>query len=116
RSARTGGPVKTEQDPLDSTPVPAMRETIAAMQYLDEAVMKAGGIALRYGNFYGAGDDGLVDAIRRRQFPIVGDGGGVTSFIHLDDAASATVLALEHDGPAVYHVVDDEPVPFPAWL
>ncbi len=116
RYARTGGPVKSEQDPLDPAPVPAMRETVAAMQYLEEAVTKAGGIALRYGNFYGAADDALVEAIRRRKFPIVGDGGGVTSFIHLEDAASATVLALEHDGPAIYNVVDDEPAPFRDWL
>ena len=68
----------------------------AAMRYLDEAVTDAGGIALRYGGFYGAANDGLVEPVRKRQFPIVGDGGGVSSFIHLDDAAAATVLALEH--------------------
>ena len=70
----------------------------AAMRHLDEAVTDAGGIALRYGGFYGAANDGLVEPVRKRQFPIVGDGGGVSSFIHLDDAAAATVLALEHDG------------------
>jgi nucleoside-diphosphate-sugar epimerase len=116
RYARTGGPVKTEDDPLDPAPVPAMRQTMAAMRYLDKAVTNAGGIALRYGNFYGAGDDGLVDPVRKRQFPIVGDGGGVTSFIHLDDAAAATALALEHGGPAIYNIVDDEPTPSREWL
>jgi nucleoside-diphosphate-sugar epimerase len=86
------------------------------MTYLDEAVTGAGGIALRYGNFYGAGDDGWIEPVRKRQFPIVGDGGGVSSFVHLDDAAAATVLALEHDGPAIYNIVDDEPAPVREWL
>src|SRR4051794_22683761 len=116
RYAREGGPVKTEDDPLDPAPVPAMREAVAAMGYLDDAVTTAGGIALRYGTFYGAANDGLPEAVRKRQFPIVGDGGGVFSFIHLDDAAAATVLALEHDGPAIYHVVDDDPAPVREWL
>jgi 2-alkyl-3-oxoalkanoate reductase len=116
RYARTGGPVKTEGDPLDPTPVPAMRETIAAMRYLDEAVTRAGGIALRYGGFYGARGDGMLEPVRKRQFPIVGDGGGVSSFIHLDDAAAATVLALEHDGAGIYNIVDDEPAPVREWL
>jgi nucleoside-diphosphate-sugar epimerase len=116
RYAREGGPVKTEDDPLDPTPVEGMRETAAAMTYLDEAVTAAGGTALRYGNFYGAGNDGWVEPVRKRQFPIVGAGGGVSSFIHLEDAAAATVLALEHDGPAIYNVVDDEPAPVREWL
>jgi nucleoside-diphosphate-sugar epimerase len=116
RYARVGGPVKTEDDPLDANPVEGMRETCAAMTYLDEAVTAAGGIALRYGGFYGASNDGLIEPVRKRQFPIVGDGGGVSSFIHLDDAASATVLALEHDGPAIYNIVDDEPAPVREWL
>ena len=116
RYARTGGPVKAESDPLDPTPVGSMRETSAAMTYLDEAVTDAGGIALRYGSFYGAANDGLLEPVRKRQFPIVGAGGGVSSFVHLDDAAAATVLALEHDGPATYNVVDDEPAPVREWL
>jgi nucleoside-diphosphate-sugar epimerase len=116
RYARVGGPVKTEDDPLDPTPVDAMRETLAAMEYLDRAVTGAGGIALRYGGFYGAPDDKMIEAIRKRMFPIVGDGGGVSSFIHLDDAAAATVLALEQDGPAIYNIVDDEPAPVREWL
>ena len=117
RYAREGGPVKTEDDPLDPTPVSTTRETNAAMRYLDQAVIDAGGIALRYGGFYGAANDGLLAPVRKRQFPIVGEGGGVSSFIHLDDAAAATVLALEHDGgPAIYNVVDDEPAPVREWL
>ncbi len=116
RYARVGGSVKTEDDPLDPTPVPTMRETAAAMSYLDQAVTDAGGIALRYGSFYGAPNDGLLEPVRKRQFPIVGDGGGVSSFIHLDDAAAATVLALDHDGPAIYNIVDDEPAPVHEWL
>jgi 2-alkyl-3-oxoalkanoate reductase len=116
RYARVGGPVKTEDDPLDPTPVPTMRETSAAMTYLDEAVIAAGGIALRYGSFYGAPNNGLLEPVRKRQFPIVGDGGGVSSFIHLEDAAAATVLALEFAGPAIYNIVDDEPAPVREWL
>ena len=120
RYAREGGPVKTEDDPLDLTPVAGMQETSAAMNYLDDAVVAAGGIALRYGLFYGAANDGLIWPVSKRQFPIVGDGGGVSSFIHLDDAAAATVLALERSlderRPAIYNIVDDEPAPVREWL
>jgi nucleoside-diphosphate-sugar epimerase len=116
RYAREGGPVKSEDDPLDSDPPAAARESLAALEHLDRAVTGAGGIALRYGIFYGDPDDGLVEAVRARKFPIVGDGAGVWSFIHLDDAAASTVLALEHDGPAIYNIVDDEPSPTREWL
>ena len=116
RYAREGGPVKTEDDPLDPAPAARCARAVAAMRHLDEAVTDAGGIALRYGAFYGAANDGLVEPVRKRQFPIVGDGGGVFSFIHLDDAAAATVLALEHDGPGIYNIVDDEPAPVREWL
>ena len=116
RNAREGGPVKTESDPLDPTPVPAMRATDAAMRYVDRVVSEAGGIVLRYGAFYGASNDGLIEPVRKRLFPIVGSGAGVTSFVHLDDAAAATVLALEHDRAGVYNVVDDEPAPVREWL
>jgi nucleoside-diphosphate-sugar epimerase len=116
RYAREGGMVKTEDEPLDPTPVPGTRETNAAMRHLDEAVTDAGGIALRYGGFYGADNDGLVAPVRKRQFPIVGDGGGVSSFIHLDDASAATVLALEQDAAGIYNIVDDEPAPVREWL
>jgi 2-alkyl-3-oxoalkanoate reductase len=116
RHAREGGWVKSEDDPLDPTPVPGMREGSAAMRYLDETVTAAGGVVLRYGVFYGADNDGLVEPVRKRQFPIIGDGDGVTSFIHLDDAATATVLALEQDRAGIYNVVDDEPAPVREWL
>jgi nucleoside-diphosphate-sugar epimerase len=116
RYAREGGPVKTEDDPLDPSPPAAAREMGAAMRHLDEAVTEAGGIALRYGGFYGAPNDGLIEPVRKRQFPIVGDGGGLSSFIHLDDAATATVLALEHAAAGIYNIVDDEPAPVREWL
>src|SRR5262245_26726895 len=116
RYAREGGMVKTEADPLDPAPPAMARETNAAMSYLDQAVTDAGGIALRYGGFYGAASDGLVKPVRRRQFPIIGDGSGVSSFIHLDDAAAATVLALEHDRAGIYNITDDEPAPMSEWL
>jgi nucleoside-diphosphate-sugar epimerase len=116
RYAREGGPVKSEDAPLETNPVDGMRETSAAMNYLDEAVVAARGIVLRYGVFYGADNDGLVGPLRKRQFPIVGDGDGYASWIHLDDAAAATVLALQHDGPAIYNIVDDEPAPAREWL
>jgi 2-alkyl-3-oxoalkanoate reductase len=116
RYAREGGPVKTEGDPLDPTPPAMARETNAAMRYLDEAVTNAGGIALRYGGFYGASNDGLVKPVHKRQFPVIGDGDGISSFIHLDDAAAATVLALEQEGPGLYNIVDDEPAPMREWL
>jgi nucleoside-diphosphate-sugar epimerase len=116
RYERTGGPVKSEDDPLDPAPRAGMREVVAALNHLERAVTAAGGIVLRYGGFYGAHNDGLVEPVRKRQFPIVGDGGGVFSFVHVDDAAAATVLALEHDGPAIYNVVDDEPAPVREWL
>jgi nucleoside-diphosphate-sugar epimerase len=116
RYARVGGPVKAEDDPLDPAPAAAMRRSVAAMNHLERAVTEAGGIALRYGNFYGEPDDALVAAVRARKFPIVGNGAGVWSHIHLEDAAAATVLALERDGPAVYNVVDDEPAPVGVWL
>jgi nucleoside-diphosphate-sugar epimerase len=116
RYAREGGFVKTEDAALDPDSPASMRESHAAMRHLDEAVIAAGGTILRYGGFYGADNDGLIEPVRKRQFPIVGDGGGMTSFIHLDDAAAATVLALELDRPGIYHVVDDEPAPVSEWL
>jgi 2-alkyl-3-oxoalkanoate reductase len=116
RYERTGGPVKTEDDPLDPSPAPAMRESDAAMRHLDRVVTEVGGIALRYGGFYGAANDGMVEPVRKRMFPIVGDGGGVMSFVHLDDAAAATVLALDHDGGGIFNIVDDDPAPTREWL
>jgi nucleoside-diphosphate-sugar epimerase len=116
RYAREGGPVKTEDDPLDTTPPKHFDRSAAALEYLEQAVTGFGGIALRYGAFYGADNDGAVEPVLKRQFPIVGDGGGVWSWVHLDDAAAATVLALSHDGPAIYNIVDDEPAPVREWL
>ena len=116
RYAREGGPVKTEDDPVDPTPPKNFQRGAAAMNYLEQAVTDFGGIALRYGVFYGAANDGTIEPVRKRQFPIVGDGGGIWSWIHLDDAAAATVLALEHDGPAIYNIVDDEPAAVWEWL
>jgi nucleoside-diphosphate-sugar epimerase len=116
RYAREGGPVKTEDDPLDPTPPPNTQETNKAMTHVDQAATDFGGIALRYGGFYGAANDGVLEPVRKRQFPIVGDGNGVFSWLHLEDGAAATVLALEHDGPAIYNIVDDEPAPVREWL
>jgi len=115
-NARTGAAVKTEEDPLDPHPLATMRSSLAAIQYLERTVVGAGGLVLRYGQFYGAPDDPLVAAVRQRRLPLVGRGGGVWSFVHLDDAADATVLALEHGGPGLYNIVDDEPARAREWL
>jgi nucleoside-diphosphate-sugar epimerase len=115
RYLRAGGPVKTEDDPLDDNPPPSAQQTFAAMNHVDQAVTAAGGIALRYGGFYGD-PDVLVKAVRKRQYPIVGDGAGVMPFIHLHDAAAATVLALDQTGPAIYNITDDESAATRDWL
>ncbi len=115
RYERRGGPAKTEDDPLD-TPPAAMRESFAAMAHLDNAVTNAGGMALRYGAFYGAPNDPIAAAVRAGKFPIIGDGAGIISQIHVEDAAAATVIALDHDGPAIYNIVDDDPAPMRVWL
>jgi nucleoside-diphosphate-sugar epimerase len=124
--ARTGGPVKTEDDPLDPTPAGQMRATLEAIGYLEETVAGAGwteGVVLRYGGFYGPGtsfslhpDGEMVEMIRKRKFPIVGHGDGVWSFVHIEDAATATVAAIEHGERGLYNVVDDEPAPVREWL
>jgi nucleoside-diphosphate-sugar epimerase len=114
--ARTGGPVKTEEDPLDPTPADQMSESLAAIRYVEDRVSNAGGVVLRYGGFYGSPDDALADLTRKRKFPVVGDGGAVWSFVHLDDAAAATVLALERGQPGIYNIVDDDPAPVREWL
>ncbi len=116
RYAREGGPVKTEDDPVEQSPPANTQRSAAALNHLERAVTEFGGIALRYGVFYGAASDGSIEPVRKRQFPIVGDGAGIWSWIHLDDAAAATVLALEHAGPAIYNIVDDEPAPVREWL
>jgi nucleoside-diphosphate-sugar epimerase len=109
--ARVGGPVKTEDDPLDEALPEAVRGTIEAIKHLEAAVLDAGGIVLRYGSFYGAAIDPMLDAVRGRKAPLVGDGGGVWSLVHVADAAAATVLALERGESGVYNVADDEPAP-----
>ena len=116
---RQGGPVKTEDDPLDPDPPAAQRESLAAIEYVERVVPAAPlqGIVLRYGAFYGPGaSDALVDLIRKRRLPIIGDGAGVWSFLHISDAATATIAALEHGGPGVYNVVDDDPARVSEWL
>jgi nucleoside-diphosphate-sugar epimerase len=122
--ARTGGPVKSEEDPLDPTPAREMRETLAAIRHLEASVLGAEwteGIVLRYGAFYGPGT-GMspgaeqFEAIRKRKFPMVGDGSGMWSFIHIADAAEATVAAVERGSRGVYNVVDDDPAPVAEWL
>jgi nucleoside-diphosphate-sugar epimerase len=114
--ARTGGPVKTEDDPLDPTPVPAMSETLTAIRHQEAAVTAFGGAVLRYGAFYGSPDDAQIELVRKRQFPVVGDGGAVWSFVHLEDAALATALVLEQGAAGIYNVVDDDPAPVREWL
>jgi nucleoside-diphosphate-sugar epimerase len=122
--ARTGGPVKSEEDPFDRSPAREMRETLAAIRHLEEAVLGARwteGIVLRYGHFYGPGTslapgEEQLELVRKRKFPLVGDGGGVWSFIHIADAAEATVAALERGSRGVYNIVDDDPAPVAKWL
>ena len=122
--ARDGAAVKTEEDRLDPDPPKPQRQTLAAIRYLEDAVTGADdvqGLALRYGSFYGPGNmlgrgGQMVEQVRRRRVPIVGDGAGVWSFLHIEDAASATVAAVGAGAPGVYNVVDDEPAPVSEWL
>ncbi|HEV2874627.1 MAG TPA: NAD(P)-dependent oxidoreductase [Thermoleophilaceae bacterium] len=124
--ARTGGQVKSEDDPLDPSPPAALRTTIEAIKHLETAVTEAAwteGVVLRYGGFYGPGtsfsvrpEGEHVELIRKRKFPVVGDGAGMWSFIHIEDAAAATVAAIEHGERGIYNVVDDEPAPVSVWL
>jgi nucleoside-diphosphate-sugar epimerase len=121
---RSGGAVKTEDDPLDPSPPRSMRRSLAAFVHLESVVVGATdleGIALRYGGLYGPGtstalDSPFVEAVRRRRLPIIGDGAGVWSFVHVDDAASATLAAVERGEPGVYNVVDDAPARTNVWL
>ena len=122
--AKKGGPVKTEEDPLDPKPPESFTKTMAAIRYLEDKVrsvtwMEA--IALRYGNFYGPGNaigkgGTLYKMVKKRQFPIIGGGGGIWSFIHTNDAASATVAAISHGAPGIYNIVDNEPAKVSTWL
>ncbi len=113
---RSGDWVKDEEDPLDPEPPKAQRESLAAIRYLEDAVLKDNGTVLRYGGFYGDASDPMLPLVRKRQFPLVGGGPGYMSWVHLDDAASATVLALETGNRGVYNIVDDEPAPASEWL
>lgn len=122
--AREGGPVKSEEDPLDPDPPAHFVESLAAIRHQEDAVRRADSVealALRYGLFYGPGtaiakDGVVVSLVRDRKLPIVGDGGGIWSFVHIEDAARATLEAISHGQPGIYNVVDDEPAPVSAWL
>jgi 2-alkyl-3-oxoalkanoate reductase len=122
--ARDGGPVKAEADPLDSNPAAALRRSLEAIRYLEATVLETGGLeglVLRYGAFYGPGTSlgeggSLLDDVRRRRVPVVGRGTGVWSFVHIYDAAAATVAAIERGALGVYNIVDDEPAPVSEWL
>jgi nucleoside-diphosphate-sugar epimerase len=119
---RTGGPVKGEDAPLQDPGPRGARESLAAIRHVERATREFGGVVLRYGGFYGPGtgithDGEQVELLRRRRFPLTGDGAGVWSFCHVADAASATALALERARPgSVYNVCDDEPAPVREWL
>ncbi|MFC7502130.1 NAD-dependent epimerase/dehydratase family protein [Nocardioides sp. GCM10030258] len=121
---RAGGWVKTEDDPLVADPGKEARETLRAIKHVEEVVTAAPGIegvVLRYGNFYGPGnalsrDGEMGEMVRRAKFPVVGGGAGVWSWIHIDDAAAATVAAIERGAAGIYNVVDDDPAPVAEWL
>jgi nucleoside-diphosphate-sugar epimerase len=116
---RDGGPVKTEDDPLDPNPPAEQAETLRGIRYLEETLRDARleGIALRYGSLYGPGaSESIVELVRKRKLPLVGAATGVWSWVHLDDAAAATVAAVEGGPPGVYDIVDDNPAPVSEWL
>jgi len=114
---REGGWVKTEEDPLDPMAGTIAHPMAEAIRHLEDAALRAGGAVLRYGGLYGPGaTDDQVELLRKRQFPLVGKGTGYSSFVHLDDAASATVLAVEQKARGVFNIVDDEPAPASEWL
>ena len=125
-AARTGGPVKGEDAPFDPDPPKRLRPNLAALRHLERVVTGASwvdGVVLRYGGFYGPSttlsadpDASHTAAVRKRQFPVVGDGGGIWSFVHIDDAAAATVVAVERGEAGIYNVVDDDPAPVRDWL
>jgi nucleoside-diphosphate-sugar epimerase len=121
-NAREGAAVKTEQDPLDQDPPKTMRRSLDAISYLERVVTGASrveGIALRYGSLYGPGtafSTDYVEQVRKRRLPLIGSAAGIWSFVHVDDAAAATVLAVERGPRGVYNVVDDDPAPVSDWL
>lgn len=122
--APVGGPIKTEEDPLDPNPPAGFRNTLAAIRHLENAVIESTDVeafALRCGFFYGPGtgisrDGAIADMVRKRMIPIVGDGSGIWSFIHIEDVARATVAAMDRGTPGIYNIVDDEPAPVSVWL
>lgn len=126
RWAHTGGPVLTEADPIDPNPPAALRAPLVGILHVERAVPAiewGEGLVLRYGGFYGPGtaiskapDAPMATPIRKRWFPIVGGGGGVWSHVHINDAATATLAAVEHGEPGIYNVVDDEPAAVREWL
>src|SRR3954468_11152767 len=121
---REGGPAKTEDAPLETDPPKHVEETLRAIRHLEAAVIGAEGlegIVLRYGGFYGPGTGiarggDMAEMVAKGRFPVVGDGGGVWSLIHIEDAAAATVRAIERGAPGVYNICDDEPAPVREWL
>jgi nucleoside-diphosphate-sugar epimerase len=114
---RKGGWVKSEEDPLDPLTGTAAQGVMAAIGHVEDVVLKAGGAVVRYGALYGPGaTDDQVELVRRRQYPLVGSGAGYSSWVHLDDAASAAVLAVEQQATGVFNIVDDEPAPASQWL
>jgi 2-alkyl-3-oxoalkanoate reductase len=116
---RTGGPVKTEDDPLDPNPPAAMRATLDAIRYLEQSVTTTApeGLVLRYGSLYGPGSsEAFVQLLKRRQVPMIGNGAGIWSFLHVTDAAGATVAAVQGGAPGIYNIVDDEPAAVAQWL
>jgi len=118
-NARTGNLVKTEDDPIDTDPVPGARLALAAIRHVEETVPRVApeGIVLRYGSFYGPGaSDILLDTVRKRQWPIIGGGTGIWSFIEITDAAAATLAAVSQGAPGVYNVADSDPAPSSEWL
>ncbi len=117
--ARDGEAIKTEDDPFDPRPPAEQSQSLAAIRHLERTVADAPleGVVLRYTNFYGpAASDELVETVRKRRLPIIGTGAGMWSWIHLDDAAAATVAAVERGAPGIYNVADDEPAPVATWL
>ncbi len=121
--ARIGGPVKSEDDPLDPEPPQEMRRTLEAIRYLETTVTASSeidGVVLRYGAFYGPEtglfDGPTIDQLRYRRVPLIGDGNGWWSFLHIDDAAAATAIAIERGAPGIYNIVDDEPAPVREWM
>lgn len=122
--AREGGRIKTEEDPLDTSPPPGAAQSLAAMKHLEDAVMSAPrmeGVVLRYGGFYGPGTTIFpggeqAEMVRKRLLPVVGNGDGMLSLVHIEDAAEATAAAVERGAPGIYNITDDDPAAQREWL